>query len=172
MNELDNSGGTAKSKSKKRWLLLGLIFLAILSALSISVLQLTHKQASPKELSDVRKTVSFPVYYPSSLPNGYIFKNGSVAAQNGVLFYKLQNGSQTVSISEQAMPDPPPDIKNSQANNNVKQINIADGRALVGLYKQTPVAIALTKTTLINLNTSGGVTNDALTSIVQNLSRE
>lgn len=161
-------------KKSRKWLksswvnLARLLVLALILASSLWTWHYFKDRAKPIP-NNVRQSVSFPLYYPSSLPDGYSLDKGSIKVEGQIIFYLIASGSKKISISEQVVPNPAPDIKNVQGNSSIKKIDTSFGKAILGLYRGAPVAIMLTKTTLINMNASSDVPTDLISKIVQNM---
>lgn len=110
--------------------------------------------------------VSFPVYYPSPLPEGYMYEQGSASLQDGVLFYKLHNNMQEMLITEQVAP-----TNNLLLDSIVgfNGIHTANGTAYVGKNGAQPTAIIRTKSTLINISATPDVSSDLVNATVEAL---
>ena len=115
----------------------------------------------------VRSQVQFPIYYPSPMPNGYIYQKGSAKVQDGILFYKIASGNRVIVISEQAIPVAPPDLNNLIG---FKKLVTLAGNAAVGSNNGQPIAIVLSNTTLIDINGSKNVPNDVVGNLAESMS--
>jgi hypothetical protein len=134
----------------------------------------------------IRKTVNFPLYYPSKLPNGYTYEKSSAKSDAGIVFYSLKSGDKKILVSEQTAPAHPPDLNaltkpqtvpagpsgfSPPAISLFQKIDNSTGQAIQGTsIAGNPVAIILTDTTLINLSGSATLPSNVITEVVQSLS--
>jgi hypothetical protein len=147
----------------------------------------THSDQLP---DDIKKSVSFPVYYPSKLPQGYSLDKNSAKTANGIVLFSLVFGGKKILISEQTRPSHPPDLialtKPQKAQLPVglsgitpptlapkfKEIDCPVGLAVQGAnVSGSPTAIVLTDSTLVNMTGSSTLSDAAISEIIQNLKR-
>jgi hypothetical protein len=103
------------------------------------------------------KKISFPAYYPYTLPSGYSYKPDSAYVQSGLLFFKLINSSDTILFTEQAAPANPVNLDSLSAFDK-SYINV--GRLAIGNSSGQTSAIVVTDTTLVNINGGTATKND------------
>lgn len=126
--------------------------------------------SSPFSLA-VSQQYGFPLYYPHTLPEGYVLDNESIRSEKGILFFAVKNNDKNITISEQAKPSSPPKINNATGNSEVKFINTASGSATLGKVKGAPVGIMQTKTTMINILASSNTPLEDVQEVVENLQK-
>jgi hypothetical protein len=126
-----------------------------------------HVDALPFPKVDI-KSVSFPFYYPSELPPGYKPLKNSFSLQNGgVVFYSLTNGNARIKVSEQAVPEAPPDLAHIYG---FKKVTTANGNDVaVGTTNSQPTALLLADTTLITVTGLKGVPKDTVFQTAQSM---
>ena len=156
----------APSHSPRRRLTVGaiLVTLGCLIGLSTVLVMATSRGSLPTEVTD---RATFPVYYPKPLPHGYHYKNGSAQLENRILSFRLENGPHTITISEQATPPNPPDLAHLPG---FKSLDVPSDYAAIGKNMGQPVAIVLNPTTLITINSAGGVPSSAISDCAKALS--
>jgi hypothetical protein len=91
-----------KSKPAARILLATLVMAIILLAAALFLVKDRQKPAFSKMIT---ATITFPWYYPDSLPKGAFIDTGSLSYQGGVILFivKLPQGKQIV-FNEQSLP--------------------------------------------------------------------
>jgi hypothetical protein len=141
---------------------------AILAALLLSVgtyFYFTNRTQStiPQE---TQESVSFPVYYPSELPEGYQLKKDSIKVDRDIVFYSFSNDDKNIMISEQAIPPTPPDLAHIEG---FKHLTIPAGDAATGVNNGQPTALLLTDTTLVSITGIKGVSEKNVSDILQSM---
>lgn len=93
-----------KPARKKKWLATAIVVLLIVVA-AVGVLIYTHRSSSP--LSAYARQISFPLYYPSKLPDSYYLNAKTISLSSDLVFYELNSTSQkpALVITQQSMPD-------------------------------------------------------------------
>lgn len=160
--------GRKKAGRKKKSIFKFLaLFLSILSIGILVYMYITVKQTTPPPLpKDAVAGLSFKIYYPTRMPQGYQFKKGSITALNGLLFYKFENDKKIITVSEQVAP--PKSFKLSSLE-GYTSITVPAGKAATGKSVGNPSVIILTDTTLINITSSKGVSKDTVISFAQKM---
>lgn len=154
----------AKTKRRKKPILY-IAFILIIATIGVAVLYYV-KSKSPAIPSSVTQSVSFPVYYPSSLPNGYKYMTGSAKSQSGLLFFKFTNGSSKISATEQSAPSAKIQLSSLPKFSSIK---VSEGQASVGTSLGAPSAVLLTNSTLIDLIGEGKASKNDIIFITQNM---
>ena len=124
-----------------------------------------EKQFITKVPDTLRQEYTYPIYYPSKLPQGYSYQEGSGRVAGDVVFYSLNSSEGKVSISEQELPERLPDV-NFQ---NSVQVDTPHGKATIGKSTLGTLVVLKTKDTLINLSSSGNISQDRLAEIISSL---
>ena len=118
----------------------------------------------------IASNAHFPLYYPVSIPEGFVYDNASARLENDIVFFTLRRGDETINISEQATPVRPPDFDAIQrSNTSFKTLGVLGGQAIYGVYQKTPAAIILTNTTLININGAKNMPLDVVANVAQSM---
>lgn len=86
--------------------------------------------------------------------------------QIGQVYYKFSNGKKRVTVTEQPMPSQKPDLS---LLHGYIQFDSPVGQAAVGNNLGESQAVVLTPTTVITMNSIGGVSTDELRTAVSNL---
>ena len=146
-------------------------FLYIIPAIIILIvlagfLYLKKPAAPPAQLVDLADTVNYSVYYPSRLPGGYVYTGGSAKIQTGLLYYKLHNGAKTITVTQQPVVGSP---INLQKLPQYKSLDVPAGPAAIGVSVGNPSAVIATGSTLVNINSSKGVSKDSVIAIAKKI---
>ena len=150
--------------NRKLWVIS--ILLVVSLGLAGGGLYYYHQRSDWPIPKTVRSQIQFPIYYPSPMPNGYNYQKGFAKVQNGILFYKITSGNRIIVISEQAIPNAPPDLNNLIG---FKKLVTLAGTAAVGSNNGQPIAIVLSNTTLIDINGSKNVPNDVVGNLAESM---
>jgi hypothetical protein len=100
------------------------------------------------------------------MPQDYQYTEGSAKSDGQILFFSIHKQNANISLSEQAMPDRPPDLHTFK---DFKKLNVLNGDGIIGRTAGRFTAIILTNTTLITLTASKDVPNDSLITLAENL---
>lgn len=158
------AGHEPGKKSRKLVVSISLAVVILIAAGTSGLLYINSpKSPFPKTVS---QAVNFPLYYPSTLPDGYRLKKGSLNVQNNIVFYTLENGGNTISISEQASPQHPLDLTSTPG---FGEIPSETGQASAGIVNGFPVAIVIAEKTMINMQGSKSVPQDLLAKLTQSI---
>jgi hypothetical protein len=112
------------------------------------------------------KKSAFSFYYPAPMPGGYSYVQEQNAFQDGQAYFMIGKGGKHIVFHEKqtsASSVSPPSPAKSQT------ITTSVGKAVVGSVAGQPAANLLAGSTLITVNTTGGVTQDEVTSAIQSL---
>lgn len=164
--KLDKPNAVYNHRKKRKWLIWGSSSVACLLVV-IGVLWLVHSRDHGSLPAFVERTANFPLYYPSPLPSGYAYKQGSAKNDNNIVFYSLQKGNLTISVSEQASPPNPPDLAHIKGFTNFQTLA---GSTALGASFGRPVAIVLSNTTLITITGSSYVPRSVVGNIARGMS--
>jgi hypothetical protein len=126
-------------------------------------LMLKQQPAIP---TSFQQQVSFPIYYPQTLPKGYELEKDSVKVENKTLSFSIKSKN-AVYVIEQPVPQNPPNLKSIEG---FGEIPLLSGQGVSGTVDGHPVAIVLTETTLISLRGEKGESLERLGKIAQSLS--
>ncbi|MEJ0073179.1 MAG: hypothetical protein WDN27_03835 [Candidatus Saccharibacteria bacterium] len=148
-------------KRLRIWLIVTTFLLIILC---VGGFLLLHKTTALPQ--SVTSSLSFPVYYPTSLPAGYQLDKSTVKVQDQRLFYQFKKGPNTIYVIEQVAPDHPPDLKNL---NGFGQVSTITGEAVLGTANSQPTGILLTKSTLVTVDGSKGMPVEQIGTLLQSL---
>lgn len=116
----------------------------------------------------VVKQAGFPLYYPSPLPLGYGYQEGSAEVSNGLVTYRIKDGNNLVTISEQVRPPNPPVLTRLAG---FTSLSTDAGNAAVGTANtKQPLAIIVSNTTLITITGQANVPSDIVAKVAQAMS--
>lgn len=114
----------------------------------------------------VTQQADYTVYFPSPMPPSYSYMKDTATFQIGQVFYKFSNGSKRVTVKEEPLPKPAPDLSLLAG---YRQFTAPVGKAALGSSFGQPTAVVVTRSTVITLNGTGGVTADELKTAINNL---
>src|SRR5216117_1182104 len=107
----------------------------------------------------------FPIYYypSSSIPQGFSLDRNSVKFSAQALFFTLHNGKQTITITEQSLPN----TFSAAKYPNAEKVSGADGEAIINYNGTRPVGALFGKgqsdsQTLVLLNSNDQVQNETM----------
>lgn len=100
------------------------------------------------------------------MPAGYIYMKDTATFQIGQVFYKFANGKKKVTVNEQPLTQNKPDLSLLAG---YTLFDSPVGKAAVGTNLGEPTAVVVTDTTVITMNSIGGVSRQDLTSAINNL---
>ena len=112
------------------------------------------------------KQVDYTLYFPSPMPAGYTYMKDTATFQIGQVYFKFSDGKKRVTVKEEPMTDPKPNLDLLQG---YEKMDTPFGKAAVGMTFGHPTAIVVTHSTVITMNTIGGVTKDELKTAISNL---
>jgi hypothetical protein len=110
----------------------------------------------------------FPLYYPKTLPDNLSYQSGSARVQNDVAFFGLKEGSQVITVSEQAAPSKSPSIGQLSG---FKSINTKLGSAYIGSVLNSYTVIIVSPKTLMTIHGSSNVSESAISQIAASMSK-
>lgn len=112
--------------------------------------------------------VSFPVYYPQKLTDGYNLQAGSAKVKADILFFTMVHGSKKVYLTEQQLPYKAVNLNSLPNHNN---LNLPIGQAIVGSGLGNPSVVIMTPETLIELTSTKGVSRSDVVDVASVLSQ-
>lgn len=167
----NNIGQTKKPGKKLKWLFIALLMLGVISTGSWFGWQKFHDSSPiPK---NIRQSVSFPLYYPKTLPPTFKLNKGSFASSGQVVTYSFSfTGSDAKSYNLAVTIEPAVPNLTSTANFNPSDQFITNIGSvyLVELETRTSAAIVTSKSTVF-LNTTGGISQDNLKQFINSLTK-
>jgi hypothetical protein len=145
-----------------------IIIISAIFALSLFVAGYLYKSSGSADgiPAKIVKQVDYTLYFPSPMPPGYTYMKDTATFQIGQVFYKFSKGQKRVTVKEEPMSDPKPNLDLLQGYD---KFDAPIGRAAIGMTFGHPTAIVVTHTTVITMNTIGGVTQDELKTAIANL---
>jgi len=115
---------------------------------------------------ELAKKSTFSFYYPNPMPAGYTYIEEQNAFNDGQAYFMIGKGGKHIVFHEKQTSGSnvtPPSSAKSQT------LTTAVGKVVIGTVAGQPAANVLAGSTLISVNTTGGVTQDEVTSAVQSL---
>lgn len=117
------------------------------------------------------QSATYPIYYPSQLPQGFSTKVGKISNSNGVFIYVLQyDGNKQLFVS--AVPKPAgvqfDDFYNRVLSNKQSVLNPL-GTAVIGNANNQPMGSLVTDKTWVTMNTPNGIDTTRLQALVSSL---
>lgn len=152
---------------KKSFMVAGIIILAVAGG---GLRYTLRNQPNPIPDSIV-SAVTFPLYYPATLPAGYIIDQASFRADNQVVLYTLTKaGASNISVSIQSKPSGFDfnDFQNKQLR-GTKAVANDNGEVLVGLYAERIVGSLLNDKSWVLVNASSKVSAKDIETIMKSL---
>lgn len=148
---------TAKRFSNK--LLIGAGVVAIAIGLFAGGYFLKPSSPANSLPSAVVKQANFDVYFPSPMPSGYTYMKDTALFDVGDVFYKFSNGNKRVTVREEPVNGNKQDLGLLAG---FSQFDAPVGHAAVGTSLGESTGVVVTNTTIITMNSSGGVSQDDL----------
>lgn len=125
-----------------------------------------------QSLVDARRSTSFALFYPSSLPSGFSYVEESLTtADEGVVIYKLQyEGGKHVAISAQKKPTGVDfdDFYNRVLANKADVVSTY-GKAVVGQVNGAPLGSLVTDDVWVLVNCPSGIDGTTLSQLMTSL---
>jgi hypothetical protein len=152
---------------KSKWII-GTLVVLLIGAGIAAFLIYRHRAiiASPIPAA-ISKQVTFDLFYPNPLPAGFTFDPRSLSYDGSAMVsYILQSGDKRISIIEQPLPNNNLHLESAVGLN---AIDSPSGKAYVGKDKAIPVGIVTTPKTLVNISGTLDVSDNTISSTVQNL---
>lgn len=109
---------------------------------------------------------SFSFYYPQPAPSGYSYITEQNAFQNGQAYFMIGKGNKHIVFHEQTAATAKLD---TSSLSKPQMIEAPAGKAAVGTLAGQPAAKVLAGSTLISVNSTGGVSQDDVTTAVKSL---
>lgn len=100
------------------------------------------------------------------MPAGYTYMKDTATFQIGQVYYKFSDGRKRVTVKEEPIADTKPNL-NLLAG--FTQFDSPIGKAAIGTSVGQPTAVIVTNTTVITMNTFGGVSQNDLRTAINNL---
>jgi hypothetical protein len=116
--------------------------------------------------ASITRQVNYDLYFPAPMPAGYTYMKDTATFQIGQVFYKFANGKKRVTVNEQPLPDPKPDLNKLEGYTQFKS---PVGLAAIGTDLGEPTAVVVTPTTVITMHCIGGVSQEDLKTAITNL---
>lgn len=154
---------------KKRWLIAGVIvIIAVLATATCWLLVLRNRGPIPY---NVRHNISFTLYYPKRLPQGYTVDRTSFVQKNGVIIFSVTTpNGKNIAVSEQAVPSSLPARSTTPAPPTQipgqRNFTTPIGTAHLSLWGDKYVSDIVTSQTWIILNVTG-LTADQASAVAQ-----
>lgn len=114
----------------------------------------------------ITKQANYDLYFPSPMPAGYTYMKDTATFQIGQVYYKFSDGRKRVTVKEEPIADTKPNL-NLLAG--FTQFDSPIGKAAIGTSVGQPTAVIVTNTTVITMNTFGGVSQNDLRTAINNL---
>ncbi len=167
---MQNDQLTPLPKRRSRLLVALSLYIGLLLVLGGVYLAHRHQSASGKATAlpqTIAARASFPVLYPSPLPDGYTLVPSSVSYSQGILFFTIRSGTRAITLSEQATPEK---LRTSSVHGDEAVSGVTDGSAAVSFDGSRTTATVLSKHgTMVVLNTESGVPADTVKEVVRSL---
>jgi len=159
--------GKSLRTRKSKWIIGTLATLLIAGGVA-GFLIYRHKTAITSPIpAAISKQVSFDLFCPNPLPNGFTFDPNSLKYDGSAMVsFILQSGDKRISVIEQPLPNNNLHLDSAVGLNAIDSPN---GKAYVGKDKAIPAGIVTTSKTLVNISGTSNVSDDAISSTVQNL---
>lgn len=153
-------------KNRRKHYVTALILVVLLVGIVIGLLTLQSKQSSTP-IDIYKNGIEYSLYYPNELPEGFVYKQDSANATNGLVIFTLAKGSSEIVITQQKGPSETIDFRIdgfSPATSNI-------GTMLVGLTQGAPTAIIRSRDTLITLKGTLDLEQSTLIALADNLEK-
>lgn len=115
--------------------------------------------------ASVTQQAKFDVFFPSPMPPGYTYMKDTATFQIGQVFYKFSSGRKRVTVREEPLNGNKPNL---DLLSGYTRLSSPIGQAAIGTSVGQPTAVVVTNTTVITMNSIGGVTQDDLKAAINN----
>ncbi len=142
----------------------GLVVLLILGAAGYFVTRPAKKAGFTAD--QLAKKSTFNFYYPQPIPSGYAYVTEQNAFQDGQAYFMIGKGGKHIVFHEKQSNQTaisPTSLAKPQT------VDTPVGKAVIGTVAGQPAANVLAGSTLISVNTTGGVTQDEVKTAVKSL---
>jgi hypothetical protein len=118
-----------------------------------------------------KPSTDFPLYYPKTLPEGYVADRNSVTSpHDGVILFNLNRGKDQIVVTEQARTSKMVDFSTFfKQIKGLKQTVVSDGSIATGYFGDTKLASRIGNKTWIIATTTSEVSLDQLSAMLQSL---
>jgi hypothetical protein len=164
MNMDEFTAPISKPKAKRKKILIGIILILLITAAAGSY-KLFRTAALPAQVVNIADTLNYSVYYPSKLPGGYSYTDGSANLKTGLFYYKLHNGKKTITVTQQ----PVLGTIDLRKLPKYSSLNVPAGPAAIGVSVGNPSVVIATGSTLVNINSSKGVSRDSVIAVARKI---
>lgn len=161
-----------KGLTGKRLLLFGAIIVCAVVVTGISAYMLLHKRTDPVPES-IKKSVLFPVYYPTQLPDGYQIESSSFQANSNVLLYSIgKAGAQPIAVTVQSKPENF-DFDNFHLKQmrSSREVLTGSGKAVIGLFGDKPTGSLVTADTWVLVSANPQLPADQLEALMKSFTK-
>lgn len=157
------AGGSRRlPKIRPRYAVGGLAAFLLIGA---SLYMLTRPaQTSGFSVAQLSKKSGFGFYYPQPLPSGYTYVTKINAFQGGQAYFMLAKGSKHLFIHEQAAAN-----QGTGGLSSPQPLPSPVGKAVIGQQAGQPAAKVVAGSTLISINSTGGVASTDLSKLIDSL---
>lgn len=146
---------------------------ALMGLIAGTLLLLTHPKtpASPNPFTLKKPSESFPIYYSTQPPIGYVADPKSVTQpHDGVLLFNLLKGNDKIVVTEEARTDKMVNLGAFyQSLKDSKQVVVSDGSIATGYFGTTKVASRANNHTWVIATTTANVSLDDLRTMMEHL---
>jgi hypothetical protein len=148
-----------------RFQIVVLAVILLLTGVGLVVGRHLHSSSSPLPTTVV-KQASYPVYYPSKLPDGYSYTPASAQYDHSTVSYTLEHDTHAITITQQANPKEKIVFEKLPG---FTLLGTTIGQAATGTVNGRQVVIAQTATTLITITAEATTPPSVLSAITQSL---
>lgn len=150
-------------RSRFNWIVCGVLFV-VAGLIVVGFWMWPRPSAGQKQLAILAQQVSFPVYYPATLPSYFFIDGGQVVVSGNTLIFTItRNDGQKVMVTEQLLPSK---FKLSQVTGTAVMVPSA-GRAVIGTGFQGYRAVITATSTLIFISATQNITSADFAVIVK-----
>ncbi len=114
----------------------------------------------------IRSQAGFSLYYPTVIPAGYSYTNGSARIQRGVLFFTISSGNKVVRISEQKLPSNPPRLDDIPS---LKKVIVPAGQAGLGTNDGKTTGVLVSTTSIVSLTGEMNLPDDVVARLLESM---
>lgn len=130
--------------------------------LGIGTYSLLHRPANP--LAIYAQSVDFPLYYPSSLPDGYSISQDTSYSDN-TIFFTIRSSNGDIVVAQQKVPDQ----TSTMRVDGFSSVSTGIGTLTLGSVNGTATGFVTTDRTLISLR--GGTSTTTITLVANSLTK-
>lgn len=155
---------------KRKIIIFGVISVIILFAISLLSYKFVQDKKPAEFFADYKQSsLSYNLFYPSYLPDGFTLDKNSISTGGGAITYQATHDKEILYFSIQAKPDDTGDLDNIVENKAPVESGL--GSAYIGTLNGLQVGSLQSNNSLVLINAPITMPSKSLESVVDNLKK-